>query len=147
MIGDGSRRAEIEAEAQRRGLENLRFLPPQPREVLSVSLSAADAHLVTMRAYLCGLVVPSKFYGVLASGRPCLFVGPDESEVARVIKESGAGRVLAPGDGAGLAAAISDWLDTPASYAGACRNAMEAGLEATPIGAVRAFGDMLQSVR
>lgn len=147
MIGDGPRRAEVEAEALRRGLGNIRFLPPQPREQLAESLSAADAHLVTMRANLCGLVVPSKFYGVLTAGRPCLFVGSGDSEVARVIKESGAGRVLDPGDGVGLAAAIAGWMDDPASHADACRNASDAGAEVTSEGAVRAFVDMLESLR
>jgi colanic acid biosynthesis glycosyl transferase WcaI len=147
MIGGGPRRADVEAEALRRGLGNMRFLPPQPRGDLAESLSAADAHLVTMRANLCGLVVPSKFYGVLAAGRPCLFVGPGDSEVARVIKESGAGRVLDPGDGEGLAAAIAGWMDDPASHVDACRNASEVGAEATSEGAVRAFGEMLESLR
>jgi glycosyltransferase involved in cell wall biosynthesis len=146
MIGGGPRRTEVEAEAKRRRLENMRFLPPQPREALAESLSAADAHLVTMMANLCGLVVPSKFYGVIAAGRPCLFVGPEDSEVARVIKESGAGMVVAPGDGVELAAVIAGWMDDPASHADACRNASYAGAEATPEGAVRAFGDMLESL-
>lgn len=146
MIGGGPRRAEVEAEASRLGLDNVRFLPPQPREALAESLSAADAHLVTMRSNLCGLVVPSKFYGVLAAGRPCLFVGPAESEVARVIRESGAGRVVAPGDGKELAAAILEWMEAPGSHAVACRNALEAGVEATPDVAVRAFMEMLESL-
>ena len=147
MIGDGPRRAEVQAEAFRRGLGNMRFLPAQPREQLAESLSAADAHLVTMRANLCGLVVPSKFYGVLTAGRPCIFVGPGNSEVARVIKESGVGRVLDPGDGVGLAAAIAGWMDDPSSHADVCRNASEAGAEATSERAIRSFGNLLESLR
>jgi glycosyltransferase involved in cell wall biosynthesis len=145
MIGGGPRRAEVEAAAHRLELGNMRFLSAQPREVLAESLSAADAHLVTMREALCGLVVPSKFYGVLAAGRPCLFVGPEESEVARTIQETGAGRVIAAGDGEGLAAAILEWIENPVSYQTACASAREAGMEETCKRAVREFLDVLHS--
>ncbi len=144
MIGEGPRRAAVEAEAWRLGLKNMRFLPPQPREVLAESLSAADAHIVTMRSNLCGLVVPSKFYGVLAAGRPCLFVGPEDSEVARVILETNVGRVLPSGDGSGLAEAILEWIAHPEAHQIACRNAKQAGELATPQEGVREFMKMLE---
>ncbi len=88
MIGDGPRAAEVRDEAKRRALTNMRFLPLQPREGLAESLGAADVHLITMRERLAGLVVPSKFYGVLASGRPAIFIGPADSEVALTIGET-----------------------------------------------------------
>ncbi|MFN7930371.1 MAG: hypothetical protein U0Y68_21090 [Blastocatellia bacterium] len=34
-----------------------------------------------MRENMYGLVVPSKVYGILAAGRPCVFLGPAESEI------------------------------------------------------------------
>ena len=58
-----------------------------------------------------GLVVPSKFYGVMAAGRPCLFVGPAASEVALVIVDSGAGTIFSPGDTSGLVASILEYRD------------------------------------
>ena len=60
-----------------------------------------------------GLVVPSKFYGVLAVGKPCLFVGPAGSEVACVIRESGVGAVISPGDVPELASAILKYRNDP----------------------------------
>ncbi|MBI3878478.1 MAG: glycosyltransferase family 4 protein, partial [Verrucomicrobia bacterium] len=68
LVGDGPRAAWIQGEVARRNLENVRVLPPTPRARLAESLGAADVHLVSMRAELCGLVVPSKVYGVLAAG-------------------------------------------------------------------------------
>src|SRR5213075_2347842 len=56
-------------------LPNVRIEPYAPRERLSESLSAADAHLVTLLPEVEGLVVPSKFYGILAVARPVLYVG------------------------------------------------------------------------
>jgi colanic acid biosynthesis glycosyl transferase WcaI len=96
FVGDGARRSETEGLT--RDLANVRFLPYQPRERLAESLSAADVHLISLRNGLDGLLVPSKLYGALASGRPVLYVGPDACEVARVVREHGLGWCIRPGD-------------------------------------------------
>lgn len=113
FVGNGPGEASLRRESERAGLRNIRFLPPVPSELLSESLSAGDLHLVTMRSEMSGLVVPSKFYGVLASGRPCLFIGPEDSEVARVIRETGVGRVIPPGDGGSLCLEILKYRSDP----------------------------------
>ena len=146
MIGEGPRRAEIQSAAISRGLDNMRFLPSQAPNKLSESLSAADAHLVTMRPPLCGLVVPSKFYGVLAAGRPCLFVGPKESEVAISLGEQDAGMVIDPKNPSALAAAILDWAMDPVDHAAACRRARIAGASATISSRVGDFEEMLRGL-
>ena len=146
FIGEGPRRVEVEAAARLRGIDNIRFLPPQPSGKLSESLSAADAHLVTMRPNLCGLVVPSKVYGVLAAGRPCLFVGPADSEAARLLHETDAGFVIEPGHSAQLASAILDWAGNPALHAAACRKARIAGAACTADNAVAEFDSLLRSL-
>ena len=43
-------------------------------------------------------MVPSKVYGMMASARPSVFIGPAASEVARAIVESGGGAVIRCGD-------------------------------------------------
>jgi len=106
FVGDGRQRAWIEAEAARRALPQLRFRPLQPRSALAESLSVPDLHLVTLQPALEGLVVPSKLYGIEAAGRPTLFVGDADGEVARELARSGGGLAIAPGDGEGLARAI-----------------------------------------
>jgi glycosyltransferase involved in cell wall biosynthesis len=113
FVGNGPGEPLLRQEAERSGLRNVRFLPPQSSDSLSESLSAGDLHLVTMKSEMGGLVVPSKFYGVMASGRPCLFVGPEDSEVARVIRETGVGRIIRPGDGESLAAEILKYRVAP----------------------------------
>ena len=146
FIGEGPRRVEVEAAARLRGIENIRFLPSQSADKLSESLSAADAHLVTMRPNLCGLVVPSKVYGVLAAGRPCLFVGPADSEAARLIRETDSGFVVEPGQSAQLASEILDWAGNPTLHAAACRKARIAGAACTVQNAAEAFEEMLRSL-
>ena len=145
MIGDGPRRAELQRAAAAKGLSNIRFLPSQPASKLSESLSAADAHLVTMRPNLCGLVVPSKVYGVLAAGRPCLFIGPSDSEAARLITEQDAGFVIDPAKPADLAGILLDWASDPVSHAAACRRARIAGASTTSQNAAVDFEEMLRS--
>jgi glycosyltransferase involved in cell wall biosynthesis len=113
FVGSGPGEGLLRDEVVRMGLRNIRFLPPQPAEFLSQSLGAGDLHLVTMKSGMSGLVVPSKFYGVMAAGRPCLFVGPEESEVARVILEHGVGEVVAPGDADALVRAILRYRAAP----------------------------------
>jgi hypothetical protein len=87
-------------------LNNVLLRPYQPRDELAFSLSVADVHLVTLRPEFEGLVVPSKFYGVAAVGRPTLFVGDPGGEVARMIARHECGVSMRSGDGAALAAAI-----------------------------------------
>jgi colanic acid biosynthesis glycosyl transferase WcaI len=87
---------------------NVRFAGYAPREQLSESLSSADAHLVTLLPSLEGLIVPSKFYGVLAVSRPVLFVGARDGELARIIQSNDCGFIIEPGDGEELARRIRE---------------------------------------
>jgi glycosyltransferase involved in cell wall biosynthesis len=107
VVGEGPSLPGVERGVATRGLRNVKFLPSQPGSVLSESLGAGDLHLVTMREGMSGLVVPSKFYGILAAERPCLFVGPVDSEVVRVISETTCGVSFPNGDAEGVAKAIS----------------------------------------
>ncbi len=106
FIGDGPQRPALEAAARARGLGNVRFLAPQPRAGLAASLSAADLHLVTLRPGCERLVFPSKLYGIATVGRPLIYVGPVDCEMAATVRTGGFGLTLPPSDGAGLAAAI-----------------------------------------
>ncbi|MBM4375819.1 MAG: glycosyltransferase family 4 protein [Deltaproteobacteria bacterium] len=111
FVGDGVRRAEAEQAA--RGLTNVRFLPYQPRERLAESLSAADVHLASLQPGLDGLLVPSKLYGVMAAGRPLLYLGPASCELARVIRRWGVGWHVEPGEPAALVAALEAAMAEP----------------------------------
>jgi colanic acid biosynthesis glycosyl transferase WcaI len=104
ITGGGAQLDAIRAEQ----LPNLRFAGYAAREHLSESLSAADAHLVTLLPALEGLIVPSKFYGVLAVARPVLFVGTPDGELARIIQSNECGFIIEPGDGEALADRIRE---------------------------------------
>jgi glycosyltransferase involved in cell wall biosynthesis len=107
FVGGGKHEAWLRDEAARRGLGALfRFRPYQPRERLAESLCVADLHLVTLKPELEGLIVPSKFYGIAAAGRPTLFVGDPDGEIARILRAEDCGLSLRAGDAQGLAQAI-----------------------------------------
>ena len=88
LVGSGAASASLQELAQTRNLPNLRFLPYQPREELADSLSAADLHLVCMHPNISGCLVPSKIYGIMASGTPMMAIVPPETDVYRLV-ESG----------------------------------------------------------
>ncbi len=113
FIGDGAKAGEIKEYVRRHELRNVRLLPYQPREMLLYSLAAGDAHLVTLADGLAGLSVPSKTYGILAAGRPVLFIGDPRSDVARLVAEHRCGAVIPTGDAARLADVVSTWADDP----------------------------------
>lgn len=106
VIGDGTGHRALKTRAEATGLHNLRFLPYQPLDRLADSMAAANAHLVSLKPELEGLIVPSKFFGILAAARPVVFFGDPDGELARVIRASDCGCVVRQGDGAALASAL-----------------------------------------
>jgi glycosyltransferase involved in cell wall biosynthesis len=114
MIGDGAGMRALKAASESRGLGNFRFLPYRPREALADALAAADVHWVSLRPDLEGLIVPSKFYGILAAGRPVIFIGDPAGELALSISACGCGFSVPEGDGKGLARVLVA-LETDAS--------------------------------
>lgn len=103
FVGGGALCDTVAHEVGRRGLTSVLFKSYQPRERLAQSLSAIDVHLVSLRPEFEGLIVPSKFYGIAAAGRPAIFIGDTGGEIARLVAQYGCGRAIAQGDGLGLA--------------------------------------------
>jgi glycosyltransferase involved in cell wall biosynthesis len=58
-------------------------------------------------------MVPSKFYGIAAAGRPTLFVGDPDGEIPRILSRHGIGVTVMPGDTEGLVAALLDMKLNP----------------------------------
>jgi colanic acid biosynthesis glycosyl transferase WcaI len=106
FIGDGAQRDALEAAAQKRGLNNVRFFPAQPRTQLGETLALGDVHFVTLWPGCEQLVFPSKFHGIVAIGRPVLFVGPRDCALARLVTGRGMGAVFAREETTLLAGAI-----------------------------------------
>ncbi|MFQ3679305.1 MAG: glycosyltransferase family 4 protein, partial [Pseudanabaenaceae cyanobacterium] len=86
------------------GCDHVLFLPYQPPEVLPYSLTACDVSVVSLRHNVGDVVAPSKFYGMLAAGRPVAAICADDCYLKPLIEENQCGRTFVNGDAAGLAA-------------------------------------------
>lgn len=116
FVGGGAQRAVIERAIAERG--GGVYLDHVPSDALSDALGAGDVHLVTLHEEMAGVAVPSKLYGIMAAGRPTVFVGPVRSEVARTLTEARAGVVIDPSSGEGaerLVATLRDLADDEAA--------------------------------
>jgi glycosyltransferase involved in cell wall biosynthesis len=98
MVGGGAGMTRLAQAVADRGLPNFRFLPYLPRETLADGLAAADVHWVSLLPALEGFIVPSKFYGILAAGRPVVFIGDPTGEIASTIESAQCGLVAKMGD-------------------------------------------------
>jgi colanic acid biosynthesis glycosyl transferase WcaI len=79
FVGSGAQRPAVEAAAA--GSDNIRFFDFFPSGKIPSVLAAGDAHVVTVKRGLEGVVVPSKMYGILAAGKPIVAVAPIETDV------------------------------------------------------------------
>ncbi|MBH5322423.1 glycosyltransferase family 4 protein [Aurantiacibacter sediminis] len=111
VIGGGFLREHLEREVEARTLSNFTFKPYQPREQLGHSLTVPDVHWVSLLPELEGLIVPSKFYGAAASGRPVIFIGSTEGELGGIVPESNSGAVIAVNDAESLAERLIQYAD------------------------------------
>ena len=113
MIGGGAKMGELKQAVATLGLNNFLFLAYQPRESLEDSLAASDVHIVSLIPALEGFILPSKLYGILAAGRPVIFIGDPDGDTSRVIDRARCGRKVAVGDSSALAELLSDLATRP----------------------------------
>jgi glycosyltransferase involved in cell wall biosynthesis len=115
IIGEGDNKAAIVDQAERLGLrgETVVFLPYQPWDDLTYSLTSGDVSVVTVKEGFEGVCVSSKLYSAMAAGMPILgIVQPDDDE-ASIIDAFDAGYHAEQGDVDGIAEAIEAWRSNP----------------------------------
>jgi glycosyltransferase involved in cell wall biosynthesis len=111
FLGDGPTKADLILQARARELGNIKFLDARPVTEVPPLVAAADIVLVPLVTHIPG-ATPSKLYEAMASGRPVVLVA--EGEPANIVREHETGLVVAPGDAAGLAAALRRLAGDPA---------------------------------
>jgi glycosyltransferase involved in cell wall biosynthesis len=102
FVGGGSRRLPLMELCKAKGIRNVEFKEYCNRAILGQSLSEGHLSLVTQLPATLGSVVPSKIYGIMAAGRPLLYIGPDHSTPAHHIRRFDSGWHVQPGDIDGL---------------------------------------------
>ncbi len=121
FVGDGAERARLESLAA--GAANIRFLPFFPSADIPSVLAAPDAHIVTIKLGLQGVVVPSKMFGILAAGKPIVAVAPDDTDVVTLGAHHGFAVCVDPSDPAALASAIRQLAADPSRLAAMSQSA------------------------
>lgn len=89
----GNQIGKLQSDIQRKD-RNISFKDFASEKDLLQRLNAADIHLISLRSEWVGVVVPSKFFGSLAVGRPVLYAGPEDSSIALWIRKFNLGWVL-----------------------------------------------------
>ena len=102
FAGGGRSRALLEEFCSGNSLTNVAFDPYCSRDQLETSLARGHIGLVTQHPGSLGCVVPSKTYGIMAAGRPVLYIGPSAATPAHIIERFDCGWHIEPGDTAGL---------------------------------------------
>jgi glycosyltransferase involved in cell wall biosynthesis len=148
FVGSGGRRQELEAFVAAHDLRSVELRPYVERTSLGESLAAGDIGLVTQRDVCCGSVVPSKVYGLLAAGRPILFIGPRQATPALIIDRFQCGWQIDCGDVPGLTRLLIHLSAHPTDVSLAGRNARQAFLHHydLPLGIERIAGILGASV-
>jgi glycosyltransferase involved in cell wall biosynthesis len=116
-FGCRGKRAEELRAALRPEDTNITLAGFAPENALAQRLAAADIHLVSLRPEWTGLVLPSKFFGSLASGRPVLFAGSRDCAIARWIREHQVGWLLDADSVDAIAADLRQLQHEPARLA------------------------------
>lgn len=96
IVGEGVRKADLQAQAARLHLSNVLFLPFQPRQALPEMLAAADVGLVTLNARSHATSLPSKTFAIMSSARPILAITPENSEITQLLEQHGCGVSVPP---------------------------------------------------
>ena len=105
LIGDGSEKPRLVAQAERRGIENLRFEAPIPASEVPGRYAEATAGLSTLRDTPLSLMIrPAKVFAIMACARPVIYAGHGEG--ADLVRNASAGIVVPPEDPERLAEAV-----------------------------------------
>ena len=111
--GSGSWYGWLKNQCQERRSPHVMFLPFCSRHELDARLVSGHIGLVTQKDECLGSAVPSKTYGIMAAGRPILFIGPKNSTPARIIEQHDCGWQIECGDVAGLVQLFERLLADP----------------------------------
>lgn len=113
FVGGGSKKTQITAYINHFNLSNVTLKPYQDRSTLPFSLGACDISAIGLVPGSEDTVAPSKFYGIISSGKPILLLARHSTDIARLIVDNNCGFVLDPGDPVGVADTLRHLSSNP----------------------------------
>lgn len=106
FVGGGAGKAKLVEEAKRKGLTNVLFVPPQPKEHMPAYWSLCNVALVHLKnTPVFETVIPSKIFEAMGMGLPVLLASP-EGEASRIVESEEAGLRVPAEDPEALVEAI-----------------------------------------
>jgi glycosyltransferase involved in cell wall biosynthesis len=116
LVGDGKEKARLQSEAEERGLTNIRFLAPVPKDQMGEVLAASDACLAILKPLeLYKTTYPNKVFDYMAAGRPVVLA--IDGVIRQVVETARAGIAIPPGSAEALAQAVCELASRPAEIA------------------------------
>ena len=106
IVGDGSSGSRLQALSEELHLNNLSFLPMQPKEVLAEMLASIDIHLVPQQGDAADTVMPSKLTNIFAAGRPTIATAMPGTALSDLFEKHKLGIVCKPDNQEALADSI-----------------------------------------
>lgn len=126
FVGSGAAKQELVKKAAERGLSNVSFHDPQPKERMPELWSLCDTVLVHLKDLpVFETVIPSKIFEAMGMGRAVLLAGPD-GEAADILRDTGCGQWVPAEEPGALARAVEQQATDPqlrAQLASASREA------------------------
>jgi len=144
FVGDGAERSRVENLAA--GSTNIRFLPFFPSSDIPSVLAAPDAHIVTIKRGLEGVVVPSKMFGIIAAGKPIVAVAAPDTDVAALGLRHGFAICADPTSPDDLASSIRGIAADPAALAAMSQFAREAAAKYSRANALHTLRSIVESL-
>lgn len=106
FVSRGEYRDQLMNQAEKNGLDAVRFIPPQPENKVPEIWASASVSLVTYRSGMADFSVPSKLLAIMCSGRPVIAVAEKGSEVSKIVAAADCGICVEPDRPKELAEAI-----------------------------------------
>ena len=113
VVGRGSEITQGRSVVEAAVAPNVYFFDPVEESELPALLASADLHVAVLDERMTGTCVPSKAYAAMAAGKPCLFLGSEDCQVARDIDVGGGGSVVRSDDTRRIALEMEKYLKAP----------------------------------
>ncbi len=147
FIGDGGKKKLLEKLVSKYSLENVVFMPYQPKNLLPLSLTSASVALVTLEENIEGLAMPSKLYTLMAAGNPIIAICDEGSDVAKIINNANCGFAIKHHDIARMVECIIALKNDPILIKEMSRNARSYFEQHFSLdSAINNYGDVMLSV-
>ena len=123
FVGGGAKKNQIVQYVNNYSLTNVSIYPYQERTLLPYSLGACDISAIGLIPGSEDTVAPSKFYGIIASGKPVLLLARHTTDIAHLILDNKCGYVVDPGDPLGVVSRLRYIAKNPQIMAHQAANA------------------------